>query len=341
MRKSLEAITPYKTVSQDGLNMGSNLNLFGPNPVIERTLANLEPSVLTQYPSMTSQDLLGALAKKYSMSSEHFLVGNGSDEIFDLCVKGFINPGERVAFPEPSFPVYHMTTLINNGVPLSVPLGHDFTLDVEKYAEIDAPLIFIATPNNPTGNVLDTEAVDQLIETSGATVVVDEAYAEFAGGRWIEAVPDHDNLIVTRTFSKAYGLAGLRIGYAVSSAENIDVLMRAKLPFNLNVLGELVALEALRGDGFVGDCVRRTREGLEWLGNNLRTLGFKTYPSQANFLLAKSPIPVGELCDELAKRGILIRDVSGYPKLEGHVRITTGRPEHNERLVEMIRTIIQ
>ncbi|MFQ5795249.1 MAG: histidinol-phosphate transaminase [Candidatus Bipolaricaulia bacterium] len=338
MRKSVRELELPEYRYEPGIPMDLNTNLIGPNPAVTRVdLASLE---LNHYAHPDARPLREALARFHGLSIEQVLVGRGADENLDIVVRAFVNPGERVAYPVPGFIMYPFFARVNAAEVVEVPLLNGFALDVDGMLGAGAKLAILCSPNNPTGNCLSEEAIIQVIENT-PVVLIDEAYAEFSDQNFVKRIGDYENLIVNRTFSKAYGLAGIRVGYLVAGEAMVRALDRARPDYNMNSISERIAIEALNEQTFVEGYIQLVRTERERLRRDLENLGFRVYPSQANFLLARSPIDVRELVSALKRGGILIKDVSDQPGLEGCVRITIGTKELNRRLVESLRRTLQ
>lgn len=331
----------YGTIPADIIRMNDNANLFMPNPAAKRVARRFDFDSLSKYPPVAADDLREAIAEKYGVSAEDVFVGNGSDEIIDLIVKTFCNPGDVATISVPTFEMYSMYLTIAGAKILASPLKRDFQLDVDKILSTDPKVVFIASPNNPTANAMREKDVLRIIERSSALVVVDEAYCEFSGGsKFTKAVNRYDNLVVLRTFSKAYALSGLRIGFAVASEDVADALRSIEPPFRLNRFSEQVAIEALKDDDFIARTAKMATAERRWLSEELERLGADVFPSDTNFILFKSPIAVRKLISGLLKRKIAIRDCSNQPMLRNCARVTFGRREINERFVSEMKRVI-
>ncbi len=323
------------------LHLEGNTNLVGPNPVLRRLARSLAGMEVNQYPTEHADELRAALARRWRLTPGQILCGNGSDEVLDLITKAFLNPGDRIAFPVPSFVMYGFYGRVNLGRPTPVPLGPGFRLDVDALLRTRARLILVASPNNPTGNAFPRADLERLLRGAPGLVVLDEAYAEFTDQNWLAAIRRHPHLIVVRTFSKAYGLASLRVGWAAARPEVMARLYRAKPPYNVTGVGERLAAAAVRQDAFVARTVRIIRAERPRLVRDLEALGFRCHPSDANFLAARAPIPTGVLCGLLEARGILLKDLSRLPGLDGCVRITVGPREVNRRFLRALQAILR
>lgn len=337
--------TPLRSVRVPGYEMDSpgllpmhaNTNLLGQNPAVVREARAVRGLESNQYPTENSEVLCAALAKAHGLPRSWFLAGNGCDEIFDLLAKTFLDPGDAMAYPVPAFVMYRFYASVNLGRPVEIPLqddGRRWNLDVEGLLATRARVIVVASPNNPTGNAFPAELLRDLARRAPGIVAVDEAYADFCGQNLIPETRRAPNLVVLRTFSKAHGLAGLRVGYAVAQPAVIDALRRAKPPFNVSSFSERAAARALREPAFWKRSVRVLPAEREKVMAAVRELGCATWESDANFFLVKTPRPVA---DALKARGILVRDVSRHhPSLAGCVRVTVGDAKTNGRFLRAL-----
>lgn len=312
------------------LRMDSNTNLLGPNPAIRRVLEREAAGDFSLYPAPMHDALRAALATHHGLDPSEILVGAGADELIDVVIRAFVNPGESVVVPVPTFELYAFCARVEQAKVIEVPLGPRFDLDVRAEGKVT----FIASPNNPTGNAHPTAVLERVIRDSRGIVVIDEAYAEYCDQNFLRRVREFPNLIVLRTFSKAHGLAGLRVGYAAARREVIERLARVKMPFSVAELSERIAIEALADGGHV----RMSRETIAAerprLAERLTELGLHPFPTDANFMLVQVGARLEALVRHVASKGIAVR---GLPKLrDGCMRVTIGRREHNERLVSAI-----
>lgn len=337
-RKSVERLEGYSEEARTDVDLSANTNLFDPNPAIARVLESFSPSELQGYPTLTSQRLREAVARKVSVTPEQVITGNGSNDIIDCAIRAFAEPGERVVWHPPSFEMIPIFASANAAEPVGVELRDDLSLDASGIRAARGKITFLCRPNNPTGNAFPREEVVELLQELGGLVVVDEAYVEFLGDSMLaEAVP-RDNVLVLRTFSKAHGLAGLRIGYGVGSPRLIREIEKVRGPFKLNAFSERVAVEALQDDAYVQAIVRRVRAERAWLGGKLGTLGFEVFPSDANFLLMRPPADARLLARDLAAQGITVRTFAG--RLHDCVRATVPPRSVGERFLSAIEKVL-
>lgn len=329
----------------NAISLHTNVNPFGTPPAAVDAIVE-SAAESWKYPAQAPRQLRGAIAEDVGLAVENVRLGNGSDQLLDLVCSAFLDPGERVVIPTPTFGVYELVVRLNGLEPAFVditPPAFEWEVDELTEAIEDADAAFICRPNNPTGTSIDRDGLATLLET-GRLIVVDEAYADFETETVADWVETYDNLIVTRTFSKLYGLAGLRIGYGLAHPKRIDTLGIVRGPYSVNRPAQAAALAALTDGKFVENTIAAIREGRERVTTALESIGFDVVPSQANFILA-SPMPCGvdgpALVEALADRDIIIRDVSGFRGLnEEWVRISIGRTEQNERLISAITDII-
>ncbi len=316
------------------LRLDSNTNLLGPNPAIRRVLEREAAGDFSLYPAPMHDELRAALAAHHGLDPGEILVGAGADELIDVAVRAFVNPGDPVVVAVPTFELYAFCARVEHARVVEVPLGPGFALDADALLRAEGKVTFVASPNNPTGNAYALTVVERLVRSSSGIVVIDEAYAEYCGQDFLKRVREFPNLIVLRTFSKAHGLAGLRVGYAAARRELIECLARVKMPFSVGELSERIAIEALADDGHV----RRSRELVlgekPWLTEKLSALGLHPYRTDANFMLVRVGPRLADLVRHLATRGIAVRALPNV--LDGCFRATIGRRELNERLVGAI-----
>ena len=343
MRRTLEGLTPYRPPESDGRPLHRNTNRWGAHPAL-RQLADLAADLdLSAYPDGSASGVRQALAARFELPTDWFLVGNGSNEVFEVLFKALLDPGELVLHPAPSYGMYRHYALANAVAIGDVELDPDFDLEPGPYLDQDPALIALCSPNNPTGNALGPEAVQALLEADPERpVVVDEAYAEFGDQSWLARVGEFPNLIVVRTLSKAFGLAGLRLGYAVARPDWLQVVERARLPYNVNALTQTLAAAALRDPAFADDYVAMIRAERPRWAEALGERGFRVWPSQANFLLARVPDGAEReaLMADLADEGILIRGPGSHPRLAECVRVTIGTAEDRAALMSALDAVL-
>lgn len=300
--------------------------------VLERALSR----EWSRYPAFDPTELLARLASFAGWRADGVLAGNGSNELIEALLLVTVGEGTKVVIPEPTFTLYALLTRLLGGQVVSAPLGPQLEYDATTLArargEAAAALTIVCSPNNPTGGVLGQDDLRALLAESDGLVAVDEAYHEFSGRSVVPLLNEFDNLVVLRTFSKAMGLAGLRVGYLLAAPALVRELNKARLPYNLNFFSQLAALAALDEQALWRENVERLRRERERLALALAAVpGLRPYPSQANFILFEldvaSPRAVFEA---LYARGVLVRDVSCYPRLGRCLRVSVGSESDND-----------
>ena len=346
-----QPITPTDVLAErfgiapgDILKLDGNENPYGPSPKALAAIGGERRYHI--YPDPDQRKVRAALASFLGVSAEAIVCGLGSDDLIDLILRAVIAPGDAVVNCPPTFGMYPFSTDIAGGRIIEVPRREDFALDIDavEAAAAGAKLIFLASPNNPTGNRLSQEEVERLLALP-LLVVIDEAYIEFAGrgdgpASLVGRVAEHGNLVVLRTFSKWAGLAGLRAGYGVMPEALASLLMAIKQPYNLNVAAGAAMIASLEDAPLLLErCCRMagTRERLFALLGEIPWL--QPYPSEANFILCRlDGVDAVEVQARLAKRGIFVRYFD-TPSLRNHLRISVGLEEHCERVVTALREI--
>jgi len=328
------------------IKLASNENPLGPSP---RALAALAAALgtLHRYPDSTGYRLTRKIARRLGLAPEQVVLGNGSDEILALLARAFLQPGDEVLLPAPAFAMYEIEARASGAVPVPVPL-RDFRTDLEAMAgRVGARtrIVFLNSPHNPTGHRVGREALAGFLARLPAEViaVVDEAYIEFVRDPG-EADPrplleGPRPVVVLRTFSKAYGLAGLRVGYGLMPAGLAAVLHRVRPPFNVNRAAQVAAEAALDDEAFLAESRRVVHEGIDFLREGLERLGLFCLPSEANFLMFALPGEARPVYEGLLARGVIVRPLAsyGYPR---HLRVSVGRPEENRRFLDALRAVL-
>lgn len=354
--RSLSPYVPGKPISElkreygvsDVVKLASNENPYGPSPP---SIAAMQRAIAEAwlYPDGSAHELKHALAAHLSVPVEWLTVGNGSNELLLMLAETFLDASHSAVCSQYGFAIYPLVIRATGAACIEarafapdtpMPYGHDLAA-MANAIRPDTRLVFIANPNNPTGTWVEHEALRRFIEASPehALVILDEAYLEFAtlsgvpsGLPWLA---DHPNLIVLRTFSKGYGLAGLRIGYAVSHPEVADALNRYRPAFNVSNLAQAAAIGALTDTSHVQDAARRIVAERERVAAALRTLGLAFAPSAGNFLMVDCGQSAAPVYEQLLRGGVIVRPIAGYG-LPRHLRISIGLPEQNDRLLKLL-----
>ena len=303
----------------------------------------LDGSSLNRYPNTDSTQLREKIGSTINIDSKNIMVGNGSDEMIQIIIHTFLEKGELVLSHGPTFAMYKIFSTIGGGSYLEVSTDKLFTIDIEKIIlkanELEVKLIFLCTPNNPTGTVISKGDILRVLKETRAIVVVDEAYIEFGGESIIDEIHNFDRLIVLRTFSKAFGAAGIRLGYLVANDVLMNYLKRVKAPYNLSVISELIGMALLSNTELARDRVNQIKAYKEMLLQGMNGIkNIKVYPSQANFILFK--VPDGkEVFSGLLKRGVMVRSFQDGP-LKNHLRVTVGGFSENQAFIKALKEVI-
>jgi histidinol-phosphate aminotransferase len=306
-----------------------------PEEMKEEVLSAYGQVEMNRYPTEQPEDLRHALAEYDGVDPECILVGNGSNEITYTFGLAFLDPGDPVVLPRPMFSLYEKVMRLQETDLTTVPPRDDFRFDAEALAaaaaETEAVLTVLTTPNNPTGLAMTLDEIERVVTASSGLVVVDEAYVEFnPEGTAIELLDRHPNVLILRTLSKGFGLAGVRLGYLIAHPEVVRELMKARLPFMVDRFAEQTALAVLRRTDLIEERVRRMQASIEAITEALQAMGgVEVVPSQANFVIFTSPVPADALQDRLADRGVLVRNMGEYPELEGYLRVSAGTETEN------------
>ncbi|MFB6099280.1 MAG: histidinol-phosphate transaminase [Salinibacter sp.] len=317
-----------------------------PEALKQELLDAYEEVELNRYPTEQPERLRRALAEHDDVAPEQIIVGNGSNEITYTFGLSFLDPGSPVVLPRPMFSLYEKVARLQEADLTSVPPRDDLSFDAEALAEAvtetEAALTVLATPNNPTGLAMTLDEIEQVVAASPGFVVVDEAYVEFnPEGTAAELLDRHPNLIILRTLSKAFGLAGIRIGYLIAHPAVVRELMKARLPFMVDRFAEQTALAVLDRWDLVEDRVRRMQASIEEITTALQDMdAVDVLPSQANFVIFTTPVPADVLQDRLADQGVLVRNMGGYPALEGYLRVSAGTEKENNAFLGALETAL-
>jgi histidinol-phosphate aminotransferase len=341
IRPNIRALKPYRSARQDyltGVLLDANENAFG-------SAITFEGLDLNRYPDPFQTALRSRLAQLHGVQRENLFVGVGSDEVIDLLLRIFCEPQkDAVLILEPTYGMYRVAADVNNVRVDSCLLTDEFQINVEaakQHTKADTKIIFCCSPNNPTGNLLNRADILGLCAQTSAIVVADEAYVDFAQSEsLISDIEQFPNLVILRTLSKAWGLAAIRLGYAIAHPQIISYLMKVKSPYNINILTSTEALKALDNTDYVQRSVSSVAAERQRLVRELSTFRSikKVFPSDTNFLLVRCS-DARSLYRQLAQRGIIVRDRTFEPKLENCLRISVGTPEQNDLLLNALKEL--
>jgi len=345
--KELKDYIPGTTPKESGIiKLASNENPFGPSPKALEALAK-EGKNLQVYPDQKSTLLREALAKKLSIDENCIIAGNGSDEIMQIVVATFLKPGEEVVIPQNSFSVYEFVTKLFDGQPVFASLK-DSSVDLDAIAKAVSPktkMIFVANPNNPTGTTFTAKELEDFLSKipENILIIIDEAYINFVESKAfpdsLKYVKEGRNLLVLRTFSKLYGLAGLRIGLGIAKKELVSFMYRAKLPFNVNRLAQVGAAAALEDKEFANKTYQNNLEGKKYLYEELDNLGLEYKKTEANFIFINLKRSADQIFMGLFKQRVIIRPLTsfGFPEA---IRVSIGTMEQNQKFISALKAVL-
>lgn len=297
---------------------------------------------LNRYPDPSATKLKEAISEFWGIGTQRMILGNGSDELIQAIIATFGGP---VLIPTPTFSMYEIIATALSQDVVNVPLGKNFELNadavIKKAKESKAKVVFLACPNNPTGNRFREDAVLKVLNKTNAAVVIDEAYFSFSGKSFLPLLKDHPNMIILRTLSKI-GFAGLRIGILTAAPRILDQLNKIRLPYNINTLSQVAAVAALRHPYVINRQISLLLSARERLYNALaRIESIATYTSETNFILMRMPTDAGKIYEKLKESGILVKNVSKPGALKNCLRVTVGMPEENDAFIEALKKIMK
>ncbi|MDZ7723357.1 MAG: histidinol-phosphate transaminase [candidate division KSB1 bacterium] len=316
-----------------------------PEEIKNRCIQRIEQLAWNRYPINNSQLLRDKLAARHAVSADQILLGNGSNQLFQTLLTAVLSPGDGVLLTPPTFSLYQLFAKIYDASIIEVmhPPDESYPLDkvLEKIKHESPRLVIVCSPNNPTGAEISLPDVENICRNAPGLVLFDEAYGEFSDREAVSLVQRHENLVVSRTFSKAFSMAGLRFGYLIAQRPVIQQLGKVNLPYNVNVFTEQVAMELLNHQSDLMQHVQYLQTERDRVYALLQRLSTVTvYPSAANYLLLKGPDDL-DLFEALKKHGILVRDVGSYPLLQGHQRVTIGCKEENDLFLDALQRVMQ
>ncbi|MBT9537612.1 MAG: histidinol-phosphate transaminase [Nitrospirae bacterium] len=327
---------------KNSIKLASNENPAGPSPAAVRAITAGLKKTLNRYPDGNGYYLKNALAEKLSVKPEEIIIGNGSNELLDIAVRTFLAPGDEAVMAHPSFVVYSMAVQAAGGKAIHVPLK-DYKHDLDAMLSavtLKTKMLFIANPNNPTGTMNTKEEFDRLMSKirDGILVVVDEAYYEYVTDTGyadsFKYFRDSRDILILRTFSKIYGLAGLRIGYGIAHQEIITEMNKVRAPFNTNSIAQKAAIESLKDKGHIKKSKGINDKGKKYLYKELSSLGIRHVPTEANFIY----MPVADsmnIYKKLLHDGVIVR-----PMGPDAIRVTIGLPEENKRFIKAMKSVM-
>jgi histidinol dehydrogenase len=337
--RDLSLYTPNRAPC--ALDLSDNTNRWGVPPFAALALEELSAERVTRYPSVYTPELKSALADYAGVRADEIVVGCGSDDILDSAIRAFAEPGDRLAYPNPTFGMLGIWAQMNGLVALPVPTPNPHAVDIDALLATRARVTFLCSPNNPTGLSLSRAEIQRVVDHAAGVVILDEAYAEFAGEGWLAESPRYPRLIVSRTMSKAFGLAGMRIGYATAAASTITQIEKARGPYMVSAAAERAALAALRDDlDWVRTHIESARESRERFAKELAAIGIPSFPSTANFVF----VPVRDaaaVAAHMRAAGVAVRPFPALNGIGDGVRITVAPWPMMDTALQALRDAVQ
>ncbi len=349
--KPYEAGKPLKELEREynitnAVKLASNENPLGFSPkVTEAVKASL--SSMNRYPEPVAHGLSKLLAERFRVGLDNIVLGNGSDDIIALLAHGFLNAGDEAVMPLPSFLMYEISVKTAKGVPVMVPLK-DYTTNLDEIVNRVGPrtkMVFVTNPFNPTGSTITRDQFFAFSEKlpRDVIIVVDEAYIEFVRDKAVFNSMDDplkDPRVVTlRTFSKAYGLAGFRIGYGIMDREVAEILNRIRQPFNVNTLAQVAAEAAVQDEAFLSKSIQATHDGIDYLECELTKMELAPLPTQSNFLMVDLNTDATKIFNEMLAQGVIVRSMKSYG-FDTFLRVNTGTPEENQIFIKALKQVL-
>lgn len=327
---------------QQYLKLNTNESPYPPSPEVAKAISNFDTELLRLYPDPESTELRQVLATQHGVNPDQVFVGNGSDEVLAHSFQAFFKQSNPILFPDISYSFYPVYCALYEIEFEKVPLDKDFCIDIENY-QLPNGGIILPNPNAPTGIALSLTRIKSLLGKTDSVVIVDEAYVDFGAESATSLIDQHDNLLVTQTFSKSRSLAGLRLGYALGNVELIEALNRVKNSFNsypIDRLASITAIASVKDQAYFEQCNQKIIDSREQLSQLLATLGFQVYPSSSNFIFVEHEHKAAaELYQELKQAGILVRYFKS-PRIDNCLRITIGSQQDCYALVDALKAIL-
>jgi histidinol-phosphate aminotransferase len=342
-RENIEKMAGYEPGFQpseiDVIKLNTNENPYPPSPKVIEAIKNIKPEQLRRYPQPTADTFREAAAEVFGFEPENIICVNGGDELLNIAVRAFCDENRPLAYPTPTYSLYPVLAQMTNCPAVEIPFDEEFNLPA-KLASSGAALTIVCNPNAPSGTFIPKEEMMQLAEEIKGVLLIDEAYADFAEGNSLELVKKFGNVIILRTMSKGYSLAGLRFGFGIANKELINGLMKLKDSYNVDAVAIAAAAAAVRDQDYFKKNVEKVKTERRKLTEELSKLGFYVYPSQADFVLVKSVAKRAiDIYGKLKDRNIYVR-YWAYPDIKDKLRISVGTAQQNEKLIDALKEII-
>jgi histidinol-phosphate aminotransferase len=344
-RPAVNAMTGYVPGEQPKpgtsvIKLNTNENPYPPSPAAMALLQNLDGEWLRRYPDPFARDFCAAVSDALGVPSDWVIVGNGSDDVLNILVRACAEGHDRqIVYPTPTYVLYKTLAAMQPATILEIPYGGDFELPIEALIAAQGAITFIASPNSPSGHLVSNADLRTLASRLDGVLAIDEAYVDFAAGSALDLVREFPNVIVLRTMSKGYSLAGLRLGFGVAQPELLAGMFKVKDSYNVDALAIMLGTAAMRDQDYKNACAEKVKVSRSQLAIDLKQLGFTLRESHGNFILATPPSPAEPIYLALKERGLLVRYFN-QPGLDDKLRITVGTPEQNQILLEALVSII-
>lgn len=337
--RQLEGYAPgEQPENKDVIKLNTNENPYPPTPALSENLSEFDISELRKYPNPVSSKLRNEIANYFGLKEDNVFIGNGSDEVLALCTRAFVEDNGSVGYFEPSYSLYPVLTAIRDVEQRPVRLNDDFLWTMPE--NFEASLFYLANPNAPTGMCFDKEQIIEFCGSFPGVVLIDEAYADFASYNCVDLVSKFDNVVICRTFSKSFSLAGIRLGYMLGNKKLISAMIAIKDSYNVNALTQKLGYIAFKNIDYMKSNVEKIKATRAVLSQKLSQLGFEVCKSDSNFVWAKSlDVPAKELYEQLKDKGIFVRYFND-DLIKDYLRITVGTPEEIERFLEELRALL-
>ncbi|HEX8524466.1 MAG TPA: histidinol-phosphate transaminase [Tepidisphaeraceae bacterium] len=344
VRSTVRAMDGYVPGEQPGagervVKLNTNENPFPPSPNVMKAVREVEAEMLRRYPHPTAHPFREAAAAVLEVKPDMIMAGNGSDDVLAVAVKTFCAPGDLLAYPEPTYSLYPVLAELDGVKVSTVPWEKDWTLPIEALVDSKPRAIFLANPNAPSGTFVSPQRIEELLKKFDGLVLIDEAYVDFADDNCLPLVREYQNIVITRTLSKAYSLAGMRFGYAVANADVIKEMNKARDSYPCDAISIAAATAALLDQEYAKKTWDHVRSERQRLSTELTQLGWDVLPSHANFIFAAAPDGRGrEAYLGLKRQGILVRHFD-KPGMSDKIRITVGTSQENNALLGGIKNL--
>ena len=338
--EALEGYTPgFQPRQSDIIKLNTNENPFPPSPEVMKVLAHLSADKLRRYPDPVGDDFRQAAAEIHGVEPENILCCNGGDDLLTIAFRAFCDEARPVAYPVPTYSLYPVLAKLQNCRAIEIPFDGEFNLPV-RLTKTNAALTIVCNPNAPSGSFISVGELASLADELSSVLLIDEAYVDFAEENCVGLVRDFDNVVILRSLSKGYGLAGLRFGYAIAPTNLIAGLMKIKDSYNVDAVAIALATAAIKDREYFNKITEEVKKARDVLTDRLRELKFSVPKSYANFVLAESKdCPASVIYEKLVQRNIYVRYFD-LPGLENKLRITVGTSEQNEKLVSALEEIL-